>query len=283
MEYYIYIYMVDMITILEHAAREAGATALSYFHKESQISHKNNTHQNLVTCADTESQKKIQEIIISKLTQSGINPSDIGFIGEEQLETKNAKHMFVIDPLDGTGNFASGLDYFCTSIAHFESGVLMNSVVYWPTRNILYCAQKGKGAHKKNGGGANIPMQVTDASLKNTLVLMYLSAIPKYFERTAYAIEQISSSIRGIRLYGSTCLDVAHVADSENSAHLLVNSHLYLWDLAGALLILEEAGGVCYDFSGNKVVIDINSSKREFEAVAGHPHIVKAILPLLAR
>lgn len=277
---YIHIYMGDILSLLERSARAAGATALSYFHHESHITHKS-SHQNLVTIVDTKSQALIQQTIITGLVQSGVSQDDIGFIGEENLETNQAKHMFVIDPLDGTGNFASGLDYFSVSIAHFENNVVTTGVVYWPSRHILYFAEKGKGAFKKVGNKSPVRLQVTDELLKNSLVLMYLSAIPQYFEKTAWAIEQLAPHIRGIRLYGSTCLDVAHVADNENAAHLLVNSHMYIWDIAAAALILEEAGGVCYDFDGKRLIFDLASGMREYSAIAGHPHIVKACTDIL--
>lgn len=273
--------MNTMLEILEQAARAAGSISLSYFHQESHISHKNNMHQNLVTRADTESQKKIQETIIHLLTQNGIEAADIGFIGEENLETPNAKHMFVIDPLDGTGNFASGLDYFSVSIAYFKDGVPAAGLVYWPSRDIVYSAEVGKGAWKRHANGQPKRITVADELLKNSLVLMYLSAIPKYFTKTAETIAVLAPSIRGIRLYGSTCLDVVHVADNENAAHLLVNSHLYLWDIAAVYTILREAGGVVYDFEGNEVMLNALSKQREFNAIAGHPHIVQSCLQIL--
>jgi myo-inositol-1(or 4)-monophosphatase len=273
--------MNTILEILEQAARSAGTISLSYFRKESHIAHKNNMHQNLVTLADTESQKKIQETITTLLTRNGVDPADIGFIGEENLETPTARHMFVIDPLDGTGNFASGLDYFSVSIAYFENGMPTAGLVYWPSRDIVYYAEKGKGAWKHHAQGQAVQIKVADEALKNSLVLMYLSAIPKYFSKTAETIAVLAPSIRGIRLYGSTCLDVVHVADNENAAHLLVNSHLYLWDIAAVYVILREAGGVAYDFDGNEIALTTTSKQREFNAIAGHPHIVQSCLQIL--
>lgn len=143
----IYYTMMYMITILEKAARGAGGIVLSYFHKESHITRKT-SHQNLVTEADTSSQAFIKKMITEAMIQRGISGNEIGFIGEENLETKGTKHTFIIDPLDGTNNFASGLDYFSISIAHVEDGAVKDGVIYWPSRDILYYAVAGKGAFK---------------------------------------------------------------------------------------------------------------------------------------
>ncbi len=274
---YIHIYMVDMLTILEQAARVAGATALSYFHKESHISRKTN-HQNLVTIADTEAQKKIQDSIITQLTQSGIAKDQIGFIGEEDLETNQAPHMFVIDPLDGTGNFASGLDYFCTSIAYFERGVQSCGVVYWPARDIVYFAKKGLGAFKKTGNGRHVQLHVREANLDNSVVLTYISSNKLYHTKQFAIMEKILPQVRGFRLYGSACLDLCHLADSENEAHIVWYMHTKLWDLAASSLIVREAGGVFLDLAGKDSVIDVSSPVRDFECVAGSKSIVSKFL-----
>jgi len=115
-----------MLDILELAARAAGEIILSYFHKESHITRKT-SHQNLVTEADTSSQAIIKKIITDSLEKRGMSENEIGFIGEENLKTVGTKHSFIIDPLDGTNNFASGLDYFCISIAHVVDGQVENS------------------------------------------------------------------------------------------------------------------------------------------------------------
>lgn len=96
---------MNTVSILEQAARAAGEVALSYFHKESHITRKT-SHQNLVTEADTSCQALIKKIIIDELGKHGVVESEVGFIGEEYLETKGSKHLFIIDPIDGTNYFS---------------------------------------------------------------------------------------------------------------------------------------------------------------------------------
>ena len=274
---YIYIYMMDILPILEQVAREAGATALSYFHKELQISYKTN-HQNVVTIADTVCQNKIQTLLIDRLTTRGIAVKDIGFIGEENLETQTASHMFVIDPIDGTANFASGLDYFCTSIAYFENGVQSCGVVYWPARDIVYFAKKGLGAFKKTGNGKHVQLHVREANLDNSVVLTYISSNKIYHTKQFAIMEKILPQVRGFRLYGSACLDLCHLADSENEAHIVWYMHTKLWDLAATSMIVREAGGILTDLTSKDLVIDVRSIIRDFECVAGSRSIVSKFL-----
>jgi len=265
-----------MLTILEKSARVAGACIISYFHKESHITHKT-SHQNLVTKADTTSQSLIQQTITDMLIQQGIRVSEIGFIGEENLSTSNTTHMFVIDPLDGTNNFASGLDYFSVSIAYFKNGILTDSVIYWPVRNILYFASKGKGAYKKDEHNTVKKLCVQDEFLENSVILTYISSRKKYHQKTFTFIQNILTYIRGIRLYGSICLDMVHLSDAENNIHIVYYAHAYLWDIASAYLIINESGGICTDLSGKRIELDIASEIHEYELLAAHPNVMREL------
>src|SRR3990167_1043046 len=122
-----------MINILKSAATEAGTILLNYYKKNLTLNYKT-SHKDFYTIADVESQKIIKEVITKLLVKKGIKETEIGFIGEENLSVgKNAKHLFVIDPIDGTTNFASGFDFFAISIAYFHEGTLTTGLIYRPT------------------------------------------------------------------------------------------------------------------------------------------------------
>ncbi|MCX6732337.1 MAG: inositol monophosphatase [Candidatus Roizmanbacteria bacterium] len=269
-----------MLTILEQSARAAGSVVLSYFHKESHITHKT-SHQNIVTAADLASQELIKNTIISELAKKGIPESEIGFIGEEQLETKGTKHLFIIDPLDGTSNFASGLDYFCISIAHVENGALTNAVIYWPSRDILYYARAGKGAFKKTRGQEPVQLAIHDELLENSVVFTYLSTQKKYRALAYPMLERLYEVIRGVRINGSLCLDLVHLCDTENATHITINFHGYLWDVAAGALIVKESGGIFADLLGNEIQIDCFDADKQYSFIAAHANVVKALLPYL--
>jgi len=269
-----------MISLLDQSARAAGKMILSYFRVESHISRKT-SHSDLVTIADVTSQNIIIETITKELVKRGISENEIGFIGEENLSTDYRTHMFVIDPLDGTNNFASGLDYFAVSIAYFYKGVPTDAVIYWPIRDIMYYATRGKGAYKKKRDATITKLKVEDELLENSVVYTYLSSRAELLSREFKLMQKISPLVRGVRIYGSACIDLVHLADSDNSAHIVFFTHTYLWDLAAAYLILYESGGICTDLRGNEITFDISSEKRDFEVIAAHPNVVKAILKLI--
>jgi myo-inositol-1(or 4)-monophosphatase len=269
-----------MHTILEKAARAAGKIELSYFHTESHITRKT-SHADLVTAADVASQKCIQETITHELMQQGIPSHEIGFIGEENLSTQYTTHMFIIDPLDGTNNFASGLDYFSVSIAYFYKGVVTDSIIYWPTKDILYYASQGKGAFKIQNG-TSTRMMIKDELLENSVILTYIPGNNADREKELRSMEKILPHVRGLRLYGSSCLDLVHLADTENTVHIVFYVHTKLWDLSAAYLIVQESGGICTDLKGNTILIDITSDTRDFELIAGHPNVIKEVIKHLS-
>jgi myo-inositol-1(or 4)-monophosphatase len=264
-----------MKEIMERAARAAGNIVLSYFHKESSLQYKT-SHRDIVTAADIASQDVIKKIILDELTKKGINEGEVGFIGEEHLETKGTKHLFIIDPLDGTSNFASGLDYFCISIAHVENGVLTNAIIYWPSRDILYYAHRGSGAFKLQSG-QKTALSVQNALLENSVVFTYLSSKKKYRESTYPLLERLYEVIRGVRINGSLCLDLVHLCDTENSTHITLNFHGYLWDVAAGALIVKESGGMFADLIGNEIEVDCFDAGREYSFIAAHPNVINAL------
>ena len=265
-----------MFTVLEKSARAAGIEVLSYFHKESHMHHKT-SHRDLVTAADIASQTLIQTIVVDELGKLGVLESEIGFIGEEHLEKKGTKHSFIIDPLDGTNNFASGLDYFCISIAHAIDGIPMESMIYWPSKDIVYYAVAGKGAYKIIKKGKPMRLSIQDELLENSVVFICLSSRQEYRKKTYLFLEKVSGTLRGTRMMGSACLDLVHLCDTENATHLTVNFHGYLWDVAAGYLIVKESGGVFTNDEGDEIVVDYSDSTKQYSYMAAHPNVIKEL------
>lgn len=276
--YYTIPYMIDILTT---AARSAGTIALSYFHKEAHISRKT-SHQNLVTIADVESQECIKQSIIKALAIQGIASEDVGFIGEERLETKGKKHSFIIDPLDGTNNFASGLDYFSISIAHVEYGVLTDAIIYWPSRDTAYYAHRGTGAFKKVRDQKPIQLSIKDELLENSVIFTYISSQKKYRDLLYPLLEKLFTVVRGLRINGSLCLDLVHLCDTENATHITLNFHGYLWDVAAGALIVKESGGIFADLKGNEIQVDCSDADKQYSFIAAHPNVISKLKTHLA-
>ncbi|OGG15180.1 hypothetical protein A2773_04820 [Candidatus Gottesmanbacteria bacterium RIFCSPHIGHO2_01_FULL_39_10] len=262
-----------MIEVIEKAAREAGKLLMEYFKKGVNVSYKG-AHNDLLTEADTASQTKIQQVITDELIKKGIDKSEIGFLGEENLLTQG-KYTFIIDPLDGTVNFASGFKYFCIPIALFIANRITAGVVYNPSENILYLAEKGKGAYKIIDN-KEIPLKVVRKELKNSLISFLLSKNATVVNRQLEFISKIYPMVRGLRSTHATALDICLCA--ENVFQISHHSGCSIWDLAAAELILQEAGGVVLDKNGDEIQYDLTDPNKKYFYMAGSAEIVAEIL-----
>ena len=204
---------------------------------------------NLVTEADYDA----EELIINMIRDRFPNHQ---FMAEEtDLTAKGeAENLWIIDPLDGTNNYAHSIPHFSVSIAYASLGRVMVGVVYDPVRKEMFTAIGNQGAYlnKKQ-------IQVSQAaSLQEAII-----ATGFYYDRgvimrkTLTTIEKLfDANIHGIRRFGSAALDICWVACGRFDAFFEYN--LSTWDFAAGMLILEEAGGCINDHNGNR--FDLNST-----------------------
>ena len=260
-----------MINVMKKAATEAGTILLNYYKKNLTLNYKT-SHKDFYTIADVESQKAIKEKITKLLLKKGIDESEIGFIGEENLVSGNhKKHLFVIDPLDGTVNFAFGLDFFSISIAYFYNGVLTSGLVYQPTNKNYYYATKNKGAFK-NGK----PLKLAYKLLKQCLVSGLISSRPEVYAKLFKIYENLYPHVAGYRNLNSMAIDNCLL--SENVFNIVINGHTFIWDISAAKLILEESGGIVMDFKGLPINFDLDHPTLAYDVISCHPRLKNEIL-----
>jgi myo-inositol-1(or 4)-monophosphatase len=245
-------------------AREAGALLLQYFHQALKIEYKGDA--DLVTAADRAAETMIRERI-TKLFPS----HDV--LGEEQgLNNLGSDYRWYVDPLDGTTNFAHGYPVFCVSLAlehqavedrlSGRRGQRIAGVVYDPTRDELFTAEQGKGAHL-NGK----PIHVSKvAQLKECLVATGFPSQKRHKNPNIYFYHQITLRTHGVRRAGSAALDLCNVACGRFEGFWEFN--LNPWDTAAGVLIVEEAGGKASRFDGSPFELD----SRETLASNGRVH-----------
>lgn len=262
-----------MIDLMEKAARAGGEVLLKYFRKDFTTSHKT-SHHNIVTEADTKSQKIIYETILSEMLKRGFKNKDIGFIGEEGMNIEGS-HKFVIDPLDGTTNFSVGLDLFCIPIAYAVDNVIRASVVYLPLQKVFYFAQKGQGAYK-TASGKTQKLRMGYVPLQQTVVSVHFSSISKIRQKQPDFFAQLFPKTRGIRNLGSIALD--HCLMCDNLLGGCINFNSYIWDLAATSLIIEEAGGSMVDFAGKTRTLDFENPEKGYKSLACHTKNINSIL-----
>lgn len=262
-----------MIDIITQAAQSGGEVLLKYFGKKITVSEKT-SHQNLVTEADYASQKTIVDFITQSLIQKGIGESEIGFIGEEGLY-KKGMHLFIIDPLDGTNNFASGNTYFGVSIGYYKDGIAQAAAIYNPIEQIFYYAEKDKGAFKQQNN-EKIKLKIESKPLKNSLLIINYSSNPQVRARVLDAVAKIMGKLRGLRMYGACTLDLCGMTDAGIGVTAYGKSSL--WDLAGADLILRESGGMIYDWNGNPLLLELDKPDLTYPVIACHPDMIREIV-----
>jgi myo-inositol-1(or 4)-monophosphatase len=225
-------------------AREAGALLMEYFHQGIKVEYKGDA--DLVTAADRASEKLIRERIAAQFPSHDV-------LGEEQgLNDQGSDYRWYVDPLDGTTNFAHGYPVFCVSMAleHRPAGKRVAGVVFDPTRNELFSAELGKGAHL-NGAAIQVSKS---AELKECLVATGFPSHKRHKNPNIFFYHQITLRTHGVRRAGSAALDLCNVASGRFDGFWEFN--LNPWDTAAGALIVEEAGGKVSRFDGSAFQID---------------------------
>lgn len=253
---------------IESTIKKAGSILLSHFRKPLHWHEKKN--QGFVTEADLASEK----FLIDELGK--ILP-DASFITEEEGKKGNqlADYTWVIDPLDGTTNFAHGLSYFCISVALTYKGKPIFAVIYQPLLDEYFTAQAGKGA-LLNG----VPVAVTKTSYSKSFIAIGVPyAKDARFAEIIHALDIIAPETFGFRHMGAAALDLAYVACGRFDG--VVFENLKWWDVAAGILILKEAGAAVTDFSGKEV----DEQYVTFCAASDklHAHLLKVIGQLIKK
>jgi myo-inositol-1(or 4)-monophosphatase len=234
--------MDNLLEFTVHCARESGRIQRRYYEKYFAIHHKGEI--NLVTDVDFACQKRIIELIHKEFPKDNI-------ISEEQLNRFDGKtNRWIIDPLDGTTNYAHGYPFFCTSIAYEVQGDILLGVVYNPIFKELFVAQKGQGAYLN---GKKIQVSAT-ADLKKSLLstgFPYDLATNKknnidHFVNFLYLAQ-------AVRRDGSAALNLCYTACGRFDGFWEMK--LNPWDMAAGVLIVEEAGGHVTNLTGRKFTI----------------------------
>lgn len=247
----------SLTTIAIQAARQGGAILLDYAKKGFHV-HKKDQAINLVTEADLRSEEVVIETIRRAFPQHQILSEEQGL---QDIPTHPIK--WIIDPLDGTTNFAHGFPMYNVSIGVEYEGVCVLGVVYDPTRNELFLAQKGKGA-TLNG----TPIQVSTTPKLNEALLVTGFAYDVHTAKDNNLKEFCAFTVcaRGMRRTGTAAIDLCYIACGRFDGFWELQ--LNPWDTAAGKVILEEAGGKITDYEGEPYSIYGNT----IIATNGHIH-----------
>ena len=245
------------LSVAEEAARAAGAIVSRYFREGTAMRTKDVA--NLVSDADLEAERTVVNVI--RRTYPGHE-----ILAEEAHSgDTSAEHLWVVNPLDGTSNFAHNIPQFAVSVAYYRGGVAQCGVIYNPIRDDWYVAVKGQGAFF-NGGRTRVGSQ---SRLGEVMV-----GVGFYYDRGAMMEATLGvigdlkrdHQIHGIRRFGAATLDLCMVALGQLGAYFEYT--LSPWDFAAGRIFVEEAGGVVTTCLGEPLPL----AKTSVLASNGHLH-----------
>lgn len=218
---------------------DAGDKLKKHFGRVRTIQYKSGAITNMVTNVDREIEDYIKKQIRKEF------PEDSILAEESPLEKADASRRWIIDPIDGTTNFAHGLPIFCISIGVEEDGEVILGSVYNPVHKEYFFARKGKGAVLNKKRIYVSKVETLDTSL---LVTGFPYDIHQHPERSLPYFSALIQKAQGLRRLGSAAIDLCYLAMGRFDGFFEV--YLNPWDTAAGMLILLEAGGTITDFEG---------------------------------
>jgi myo-inositol-1(or 4)-monophosphatase len=229
--------LAAVLAAAAEAALAAGEIIRERYGRSHLITHKGSI--DLVTEADLAAEKKIIGILQEKLPGISILAEESSSSYQEGVTAPT----WVIDPLDGTTNFAHSFPWFCTSIAFMREGQSVAGVIYCPMTDELFCGCRGGGAWLN---GKQCRVSEVDLLARSLLATGFPYDIQQHPEEVMAALQTVLVRAQGVRRAGAAALDLAYVACGRLDGFWEIK--LKPWDSAAGLLLVEEAGGKVTDF-----------------------------------
>jgi len=227
-----------LLTIMTNAAIKAGKGLLRDFGEADNLHISRKSASNFVTQSDIRTEKLLQKELLAA------RPA-FGFLLEEggEVRGKDPSHRWIIDPLDGTSNFIHAIPYFCISIGlekRHENGSseIIAGVIFDPIHNELFTAEKGKGALVNN-------RKLAISTRDNMETAMLVTGSPR---DAMTSFDKVAKCGSAVRYFGASALDLAYLAAGRIDACWYHN--IKPWDVAAAMLLIQEAGGIVTTLDG---------------------------------
>ncbi len=262
-----------MESTLKDALKAAGKILLDSFGKLQKINTKQD-QSNVVTQTDFASERAIVEIIQRDFPDHDIIAEETGF------KSNNSEYLWIVDPLDGTSNFASGIPWFGIIITVLKRFKPVMAGIYLPYYDLLYFSEVGKGT-VRNGKRVSVS---NESDLKNVLVaysLDYSEDVLKT-ENESRIIRLLVQNIRNLRATNSV-VEFCYVADGRLGG--CINQTTKIWDIAAPYLLIKEAGGIVTDIRGQDIDFSVTKSnyQRNFTIVCSNPVLHGKIMNLVKK
>lgn len=250
------------LAVARRCADEGGRLALERFRKPQEVSVKG--RGNLVTATDVDIEHLIQGILSREYPHHAVlSEETYGTIGQQASVDRSAgeagppfdaEWLWVVDPLDGTRNYVSGMPFFCCNVALCHQGEPVVAVTCDPVHGETFWAEKGGGAGISSAGGEQ-PCRVSDKpSLQASVLGFDLGYDDRRGAHMLALLNELWPGMQSLRIRGSAALGLAYAACGRYD--LFVHHYLFPWDVAAGILLVREAGGVITDRDGSPIRIN---------------------------
>jgi len=234
------------LDVANQAVREAGSVIMAHFHSEKRISYKAG-RSNIVTDVDLLAEEKIMALLREEYPGFGIMTEESPDIATD------SPYTWIIDPIDGTRNYAYGIPHFCVALALAYEGDVLLGIVYDPVRGELFRAEKGRGTFLNDS-----PIAVSRmTSLQASLIGFDMGYDAEIGQEILGVASALWPGVVSVRVMGSAALGLAYTACGR--LDLYFHLYLYPWDLAAGILFVREAGGVITELDGQPAGIHSKS------------------------
>ena len=222
-----------LVATAVEAALKAGGIQKSRFGSDMRVDKKGAI--DLVTEVDVAVERMVRQLVSERFPGHHILAEELGQAGDGEAR---GGYCWILDPLDGTTNYAHGMPVFCTSLALELDGAVVLGVVYDPMRGELFTAERGEGAFLN---GARLKVSTVDRLIDALLVTGFPYDVHQTTEEIVGLFGAFISTAQAIRRLGSAALDLCYVAAGRMDGFW--EEQLKPWDVAAAALVVEEAGG----------------------------------------
>jgi myo-inositol-1(or 4)-monophosphatase len=229
----------ELLEVCVAAARAGGSVLIDGLSRDKQVQFKSE-RSSIVTWADVNAQAEIFRVVGEHFPEHSI-------LGEEgDGGGPDTTYTWIVDPLDGTSNYASGIPFACTSVAVKDPDGVVAGAILEPFRDELFTATRGGGAWL---AGERLSVTANDSLSRAVVATGLQSDDPAQIAAHVRRVEALHLHARGARAFGSPALCLAYVAAGRLDA-FYERDATYAWDVAAASLMITEAGGRCEDLDG---------------------------------
>lgn len=224
---------MEFVPKIKPIVEEVGAFVLSRFRMKNQMDLK--PDGSIATEVDVAAEKMLKKELLALIPDAAI-------YAEESDKQESAEYRWIIDPIDGTKNFACGIPYFCVAVALEHQNQVIAAVTYAPALQECFYAERGHGMWWND---QKVSLDQEYWKKRTAALITRHSHISNTQIRKKLKDKGYSGSFR---YYGAAALDLGYIAIG--SIDVLISESIYWWDVAGGLLMVEEAGGYTADLDG---------------------------------